>query len=103
MLTSIVAEKYNDHRGIDWSESVNEHKEFVGHTASSISDIYRKVLNHAKAKKSDVSLQEVADYAAKAYQPGKERKEPAAKALHREKIILFMEKRVAELGINVVV
>merc|ERR1719427_1928722 len=60
MLTSLVAEKYNDHRGIDWSEIVNQHKEFWGHTASSISEIYRTILQRAKAKKSDVSLQEVA-------------------------------------------
>ena len=104
MLTSLVAEKFNDHRGIDWSEIVNQYKEFEGHTSTSISKIFRKVLFNAKKRgKSDVSLQEVAEYAAEVYQPGKEKKEPAAKAIHREKIILYFEERVSELGINVVV
>ena len=104
MLASLVAEKYNDDKGIDWSEVVNQHKEFVGHTAASIAKIYARIRNYAKAKKTgDVSLQEVAEFAAIVYQPGKERKESAAKALHREKIILYFEKRLAELGINFVV
>ena len=98
MLTSLVAEKYNDHRGIDWSDIVKRHKEFVGHTSASISRIYRTVLAFAKRGKSDVSLKEVADYAA-----GKEKREPAAKVVHREKIIVYFKERVAELGINVVV
>ena len=103
MLTSLVAEKFNDHLGIDWTEIVNQHKEFLGHTSSSISGIYHQILRHAKAKNNDVSLQEVADYAAAVYQPGKEKKEPASKVLHREKIIMYFKKRVAELGINVVI
>ena len=98
MLTSLVAEKYNDHRGIDWSEIVSQHKEFVGHTSASISRIYRTVLAFAKRGKSDVSLKEVADYAAL-----QEKREPAAKVVHREKIIVYFKERVAELGINVVV
>ena len=101
MLTNLVAERFNDHRGIDWSEIVNQHKEFEGHTGASISGIYRKIRKNAKVGKSDVNLQEVADYAAKVYQPGVERKEPAAKAAHREKIILHFKESVAELGINV--
>ena len=102
MLTSLVAERFNDHRGIDWSEILNQHKEFVGHTSCSISGIYKSILICAKAgcKKSDVSLKEVADYAAEVHQPVKE---SAAKALHREKIILYFKERVAELGINVVI
>ena len=102
MLTSLVAEKYNDHRGIDWSEIVNQHKEFVGHTGHSLSLIYRMILHLVKRAKSDVSLQEVADYAAATYQPGKER-ESAVRTARREKIILHFEKRVAELEINVVI
>ena len=105
MLTSLVAKKFNDHRGIDWSEILNQHKEFVGHTAASIRQIYHKVyhstLANAKKGQKEMNLQEVADYAAKVYQPGMERKESAAKIVHREKIILYFEKRVAELGINV--
>ena len=50
-----------------------------------------------------MSLQEVADYAAEVYQPGKEKKESTAKALRREKIIFYFKKRVTELGIEVVV
>ena len=103
MLTSLVAEKYKDHRGVDWEEILNQHKEFVGHTGTSISHIYCEILKRAKAKKSDTSLQEVAEYAAKVYKPGMERKESAAKVLHREKIILYFKETVAELGINVLV
>ena len=100
MLTSLVAEKYNNHKGIDWSEILSQHKEFVGHTATSISQIYRKMLRNVERGKKDASCQDVADYAAEFY---REKKETTAKALHREKIILYFEKRVAELGINVVV
>ena len=49
------------------------------------------------------NLKHPTEYAAEVYQPGKERKETAAKILHREKIILYFKERVAELGINVVV
>merc|ERR1719150_1891066 len=45
MLTRFIAEKFTDHRGIDWSEIVNEHKEFVGHTSTSLRQIYHKVMN----------------------------------------------------------
>ena len=59
--------------------------------------------NAKKRKKGDVSLQEVADFAADVYQPGKEKKEPATKVVHREKIIEYFKGKVAELGIHVVV
>ena len=49
---------------------MNQHKEFVGHTSASISQIYRRILGQAKAKKIDASLQDVAEYAAAVYQPG---------------------------------
>ena len=61
MLTRLVAERFNDHRGIDWSELVTQHKEFLGHTSSSISMIYRKIFllaQRAKTGKSDVSFLE---------------------------------------------
>ena len=106
MLTSLVAEKFNDHKGIDWAEILNQHKDFAGHTTASISQTYHKVhhlVRNTKEGKKDVSLQEVADFAAAVYQPGKERQEPTAKVVHREKIILYFKERVAELGINVVV
>ena len=70
----------------------------MGHTSASISRIYRTVLAFAKRGKSDVSLKEVADFAA-----GMETRDPAAKVVHREKIIVYFKERVAELGINVVV
>ena len=106
MLTSLVAEKFTDHRGVDWSEIVNQHEEFVGHSGASLSLIFSNVLGLAKKKKKGdvtVSLQEVADFAADVYQPGKERKESAAKIVRREKIIEYFKEKVAELGINVVV
>ena len=85
MLTSLIAAKFSDNKGIDWSKIVNQHSEFVGHTATSLSQIFRNIQIHAKASKggaASVSLQEVADYASAAYQPGKERREPPAKVAH---------------------
>ena len=46
---------------------------------------------------------EVAEFAAEVYQPGKEKKEPGVKIAHREKIIQYFERRVADLGIQVIV
>jgi len=103
MLTRLVAAKFSDHRGIDWSEIVNKHKEFVGHTSASLRHIFHKVHSRAKEKKNDPSLQEVADYAAEVYQPGKEKEESAAMVVLREKIILYFKEKVADLGINVVI
>ena len=48
-----------------------------------------------------MSLKEVADFAVEV--AGKEKRDPAAKVVHREKIIVYFKERVAELGINVVV
>ena len=79
MLTRFVAENFSDYRGIDWSEIVNEHKEFVGHTSTSLRQIYHKVIKLYKEKCEVVSVQEVAAYAEKVYQPGKERRELVAK------------------------
>ena len=105
MLTSLIAEKFSDHKGIDWSEMVNQHPEFVGNTALSLNKIFHNIQRLAKSAKGGadpVSLQEVADYAAAAYQPGKERKESPTQAAHREAIISRFKNKVAELGINVV-
>ena len=49
------------------------------------------------------TLAEVAEFAAEVYQPGKEKKEPGVKIAHREKIIQYFERRVADLGIKVIV
>ena len=46
---------------------------------------------------------EVAEFAAEVYQPGKEKKEPGDQIAHREKIIQYFERRVADLGIEVIV
>jgi len=73
MVTSLVAQKFRDHRGVDWSLLVKEHKEFAGHTSASIRRIFYRCLGRAmkRKNKSDVNLQEVAEYAAEVYQPGK--------------------------------
>ena len=87
MLTRLVAEKFKDHRGINWSELVREHKEFAGHTGASIGHIFWSCRNSALRckKKSSVSLQEVAEHTADVYQPGKERKETETKEMKRRK------------------
>ena len=48
-----------------------------------------------------MSLEEVADYAADAYQPGKERRGPASEAAHKEAAISHFKGKAAEFGINV--
>ena len=97
MLTRLVAEKFTDHIGIDWLELVNQHKEFVGHTSTS----FEKIFTNAKKCGRGSSLQEVADYAAEVYQPGRERKESFAKAARRKAIVSYFKSKVADLGINV--
>jgi len=104
MLTRLVAQEYEDHFGINWSEVLKRNKEFTGHTASSLGWIFAKCRSGAKRKyKREVSLLEVAEYAAVAYQPGKERKVPFSKVLHREKIIDYFKRTVNELEISIVV
>ena len=101
MMTSLVAEKFKDYKGIDWLEFVNQHKEFAGHTNASIRKMFQKCLQFARKQKhtDSVSLQEVAE-CTEAYQA---RKEPPAKIVRREKIVEYFSQRVKELGINVVV
>ena len=103
MLTRLVAENYKDHRGIDWEDMVHRHKEFAGHTGSSLSRVYDLIRTSAKRYKSDIGLHEVAEYAAKLYQPGKERKESQKTVIHRQKVVNYFKEKVAKLGINVAV
>ena len=102
MLTRLVADKFTDHMGINWFELVNQHKEFVGHTSTSLSATFQKIFSNAKKYGRGSSFQEVADYAAEIYhQPGRERKESSAKAAHREAIVSYFKSKVADLGIDV--
>ena len=50
MLTRLVAEKFTSHKGIDWEEIRNQHKEFKGHTSESLCQMFQKVRGHAKDK-----------------------------------------------------
>ena len=54
-------------RGIDWYEIANQHKEFAGHTGASLSSMFTDLLQAVKKSKKGgvVSLQDVANYAAK--------------------------------------
>ena len=103
MLTRLVAEKFKDHRGINWSELVREYKEFAGHTGASIGHIFWSCRNSALRckKKSSVSLQEVAEHTADVYQPGKERKVTETKEIKRRKFITHFKSRLNELGIKI--
>ena len=103
MLTRFVAENFTDYRGIDWSEIVKEHKEFVGHTSTSLRQIYHKVIKLYKEKSEVVNVQEVAAYAEKIYQPGKERRELVSQVTRREKAIQHFKRRVKELQIEIVI
>ena len=64
MLTRLVAEKFTDRVGINWSELVNQHKEFVEHTSTSLSGTFHQILYSSKKHGRSLSLQEVADCAA---------------------------------------
>ena len=101
MLTRLVAQKYKDYKGVDWSEIVSQHKEFAGHTRTSINELFQRcVLAARKLKKSNaVSLEEVAECTV-VYQP---RNNSAAKISRRGKIMEYFNKRVDELGINIVI
>merc|ERR1712013_114501 len=94
MLTRLVAEKFTDHIGIDWLELVNQHKEFVGHTSTSLGLTFQKIFTNAKECGRGSSLQEVANYAAEVYQSGRERKESFAKAAQLIEKQLFRISRV---------
>ena len=104
MLTRLVAQQYKDHLGIDWSEVLKKHKEFTGHTAGSLGRVFAKCRSSAKRKYNrEVSLQEVAEYAATVYQPGRERRDSVSKVAHKEKIIGYFNRTVKELGVNIAV
>ena len=84
---------------------LKEHKDFVGHTSTSIRNIFHTCRKQAKQRKNagDVNLQEVAEYAADAYQPGKERREPVSTTVQREKVIAYFKRKAEDLGIEVAV
>jgi len=105
MLTSLLAQKFKDHKGVAWSQILKEHKDFVGHTSTSIRNIFHTCRKQAKQRKNagDVNLQEVAEYAADAYQPGKERREPVSTTVQREKVIAYFKRKTEDLGIEVAV
>ena len=105
MLTTLLAQKFKDHKGVAWSQILKEHKDFVGHTSTSIRNIFHTCRKLAMQKKNagDVNLQEVAEYAADAYQPGKERREPVSTTVQREKVIAYFKRKAEDLGIEVAV
>ena len=103
MLTRLIAEKFSDYRGIDWSEIVKQHKEFSGHTSTSLRQIYHKVIKLYREKSEVVSVEKVAAYAENVYRPGKERKELVSQVARREKAVQHFKQRVKELGINIVI
>ena len=82
---------------------MKQHKEFAGHTGSSLSSVYRNIIVCLKKRghKSEVvSPLEVARFAAKTFQPAKD---TTTKVAHKERVIHHFKKRVKELEINVVV
>ena len=103
MLTRFVAQNYKDYRGIDWQKIVSQHKEFAGHTSTSLRQIYHKVIKLYKERSTIVTVEEVAAFAEKVYQPGKEKKELASQVVRREKAVQHFRRKVKELGIKVTV
>ena len=101
MLTHLIAEKYDSHKGIEWSEILNKHKEFKGHTSRSLSQTFYTVRERARGTKKDVTLAEVAQYAAHKYRQGNEKKDSDAKIIHRDKILEYFKKKVTDFGIEV--
>ena len=103
MLTRLVADKFRDHRGIDWQEIVSQHKEFAGHTSTSLRQIYHKVIKLYKEKSATVTVEDVAAFAERAYQPGREKKEMTTQVEQREEVLNYVKRKVKVLGIDVVI
>ena len=80
-----------------------QHKEFIGLTSTSLRQIYHKVIKLYKEKSAVVTVQEVAAYAEKVYQPGKERRELVSQVARREKAVQYFKRRLKELGIILVI
>ena len=92
-MTRFVAQNFKDYRGIDWQKIVSQHKEFAGHTSTSLRQIYHKVIKLYKEKSTIVTVEEVAAFAEKVYQPGKEKKELASQVVRREKAVQHFKKK----------
>ena len=88
-------------QGISWYDLVKQHKEFAGHTGSSLSSVYRKIILCVQLRERSKDVKnpfEIARYAAEIYQPAKE---SAAKVVRREKIVQHFKDKVKLLQINV--
>ena len=59
MLTKLVAQRYTDYKGIDWSEIVNQHKDFAGHNRASIRLLFRSCLKAARKQKKTEAVRKI--------------------------------------------
>ena len=71
MLANLIAEQYNNIGDVDWSKVI-QHSEFLGHTESSLSNIYfgnilTKVATHFGKSRKQLTVREVADYTSELY------------------------------------
>ena len=102
VLANTLAEKYQDCKEIEWRTIVQQHKEFAGHTHTSLRHIYSNLstCTKVKLKSNSVTPQQVATFVAETYKPRMER-ESAFMEEQRENFISAFKKKVGEVGINV--
>ena len=110
ILANLVVEKLGKDKGVaarselDWSEMVEQNKEFAGHTNRSLRRIYEILVNRVEVKtrcsRSTMSLKDVADYAMEYCTEGREKKETASKKEHRERLIDYLQSKLRGLEIN---
>ena len=103
MLATLVGEKWQERKEIDFGNLVQQHKEFAGHSHISLSHIYSNLLHGAKKKLKleFATLQDVVRYVSQTYKPGMEKKETSSVEMHRKRFISAFKEKITELGINV--
>ena len=72
ILSNLIAEQYNNACDIDWKKVI-QHSEFLGHTESSLSNIYLgnilpNAAKHFGKSRKQLTLKEVAEYSSEIYQ-----------------------------------
>ena len=105
MLANHLNETYENISDIDWSR-VAVRQEFAGQTEISLKLLFSKLGYNSNTKfnkvRTEVTLQQIADYSENVYgegAQGKAKEASSSKLEHQEKVIAFFESKVKELGI----
>ena len=102
VLASTMADKYQDCKEIDWRWITHQHKEFAGHTHTSLRHIYSNlsVCARKKFKLDVVTPQQVAAFVAETYKP-MERKGSNSMEVQRDYFVSAFKAKIGEFGINI--